>query len=333
MPATRAFAVQIDPRYAVQPVPSSRHLRGIALMLGSVVCFVGMSTLVKLAREAGMGTAELMLWRMAPGIPLLAVYMRWRGIALRPRRPGPVALRAVFGGAAMGLYFWSLSALTLLQVAVIGLSQPVLVAVVAVPLLAERLRGAAWFTLPLALVGAALVVLPDPVLLQGDLTALRGFPLLATVAALGAAACSAIAHVLIRRATGPVAHDQRPADTPQTVVLWFSIVVAVGVLGLGLVRGDLAGLPPSMSTGHALATLLAMSGLGVAGQLFLSAAYARVSAPTIAIVGYARMPVGLLADVVVWGALTGVSGSLGAVVVLVAGVVLARSRQPTTRDA
>ncbi len=295
-------------------------------MLGAVACFIGMSTLVKLAREAGLATTEVMLWRMLPGIPLVAAWMHWRGIAWRPRRPGPVLLRSIFGGCAMGLYFWALSSLTLLQHSVIGLSQPVLVAVVAAPLLGERLRGAALLTLPIALAGAALVVLPDAVLLDGDLSALHGLPLWATVAAFGSATCSAIAHVLIRRATGPVDGAGREPDAPQTVVLWFAIVVSAGLLVLTAVRGELPELVSTAPTPYALGLLLPMAGLGVVGQLMLSAAYTRVAAPTIAVVGYARMPLGLLADVVVWSALAGVSGLLGAGLVLVAGWVLARDR-------
>lgn len=229
----------------------------------------------------------------------------------------------------MALYFWALDSLTLLQYSVIGLSQPVLVAVLAVPLLDERLRGSALVALPIALGGAALVVLPDALVWRGDVTALEGIPIVAAIAAVASATCSAAAHTFVRRATGPSDARGRPPDHPETVVLMFSLVVVVGSLGLGLTQGQIQGPPPSMSTTEALALLLPMAIVGVAGQLMLSAAYARGSAPSTAIVGYARIPLGLLADVLVWGAVAESSGLVGALLVFVAGWLLVRDRRPT----
>lgn len=300
-------------------------------MLGAVVCFVVMSALVKIAREAGMGTAEVMVWRMAPGLPLVAIQMRRRGISWLPRRPGAVLLRSVCGGLAMALYFWALDSLTLLQYSVIGLSQPVLVAMLAVPLLDERLRGSALAALPVALAGAALVLLPDALVWRGDASAVDTIPVLAGVVSLGSATFSALAHTFVRRATGPHDPRGRPADAPETVVLAFSLVVTLGALGVGLAQGQLRGPPPALSTVEALALLLPMAMIGMLGQLLLSAAYARGGAPHTAIVGYARIPLGLLADVLVWGAVAESSGLVGALLVFVAGALLISDRQADLR--
>lgn len=296
-------------------------------MLGAVVCFVVMSALVKLVREAGMGTAEVMVWRMAPGLPLVAIQMRRRGISWLPRRPGAVIMRSVCGGLAMALYFWALESLTLLQYSVIGLSQPVLVAVLAVPLLNERLRGSALAALPVALAGAALVLLPDALLWRGDTSALDTIPALAGILSVVSATCSALAHTFVRRATGPSDPRGRPADAPETVVMAFSLVVTLGALGVGLAQGQLRGPPPTLSTVEALALLLPMALVGVLGQLMLSAAYARDNAPRTAIVGYARIPLGLLADVIVWGTVAESSGLVGALLVFVAGGLLISDRR------
>lgn len=300
-------------------------------MFGAIVCFTGMAALVKLAHEAGMGTAEIIVWRMGPGLVVLAIQMLRNGQPFRPRRPGAVLLRSIFGGMAMSLYFWALATLTLLQYSVIALSQPVFVAVVALPLLGERLRGSALIALPLALVGAGLVVLPDSLLWGGEPSELGGIPLIAAVAGLASALCSALAHTFVRSATGPADARGREPDSPHTVVFHFSLLVTVAAAIVALAQGELQTLPASMSTAKALTILLSMSALGVLGQLLLSAAYADRDAPIIAIVGYARIPLGLLGDVVVWGAAADSSALLGAALVVVAGWLLGRSA-PSKQD-
>ncbi len=299
-------------------------------MLGSVVCFMAMSVLVKLVREGGMSTAEVMLWRMAPGALVVAAQMRRRAIPVRPRRPGAVFARAICGGLAMALYFWALSRLSLLQFSVIGLSQPVLVALVSIPLLGERLRLAAVAALGLALVGAILVVVPDAVF-AGRSSDLGAVPLLPALAAVGYAFLSAVAHAFVRRATRAT-NDGAPADAPQTVVLHFSVLVAIAAAVVALAQGPLHGPPVSLGRVAGYGALLGIATFGVVGQLLLSAAYARANAPETAMVGYARIPLGFGADVLLWGAMADVSGLVGAVGVVVAGALLVRGQRPPDSD-
>ena len=157
---------------AVDDGPDSATRRvGLAAMLGAVACFVGMAAIVKLLRDAGMGTAQVMFWRMAPSLPVVWWALRRRHVSLRPRQPTAIALRCVFGGLAMAAYFWALSALSLLQHTVLYLAQPVFVAMLAPFFLRERLRGAAIVALALALSGAALAVVPDELLTDPSLAA------------------------------------------------------------------------------------------------------------------------------------------------------------------
>ncbi|MCA9656614.1 MAG: DMT family transporter, partial [Myxococcales bacterium] len=151
--------------------------------------------------------------------------------------------------------------------------------------------------------------------------------LLAGLAALGSALGSALAHTFVRRATGPRDSRGRPPDAPETVVLAFSVVVVGGALLVGLARGELRGLPPSLPPARALAILLPMALVGMTGQLLLSAAYAHADAPRTAIVGYARIPLGLLADALLWGAVAESSSLLGALLVFAAGWLLIRERR------
>ena len=295
-------------------------------MLGAVACFVGMAAVVKLLRDAGMGTAQTMVWRMAPSLPVVWWALHRRKVSLRPRQPLAIGLRCVFGGLAMAAYFWALSALSLLQHTVLYLAQPVFVAMLAPLVLGERLRSAALVALGLALVGAALAVVPDELLTNPSLAAAHlDVPLWPALMGLASAVCSAAAHLSIRQATAPRG-DPAAADAPDLVVFYFTATVAVAA---ALVTGgDLPGAPASISAGEVTGLVAAMATMGVVGQLLLSNAYSLADAPAVAIVGYARIPLSMLGDVWLWGAVAGLSGWLGGALMVIAGVLLVRSEPP-----
>jgi len=294
-------------------------------MLGAVACFVVMAAAVKLLREGGLGTAEVMLWRMAPGLPWVYLMLRRRGISLRPHRPAAVAARCLFGGLAMAAYFWALTELTLLQHTVLYLTQPVFVALLAPLVVKERLRGAALVALLLALSGAALVIVPDDLLRDPSFAqAHLDIPLIPALMGLASAVLSGLAHVTIRRATSARTADPRPADAPELIVLYFSLAVSIGAL-LGSAADGFPMMPTRLEAIETVGLIALMATAGVIGQLLLSRAYARADAPAVAIVGYARIPLSMAADVVLWGAAAGLPGWLGATTMIVAGVLLVRS--------
>ncbi len=298
---------------------------GLLLMLGSAIALVVMNAFVKDLRDHGMGTLEVMVWRTAPGLPLLWLELRLRGLPVRPRRPRVVALRTVFGCLAMFTNFWAVQKLALVQHTVIHLTQPVWVAVVSPSLLRERLRGAAVLALLLALVGAIVVLLPTG---TADLAVVM-MPIVPGLVGLASAFSSSLAHVMLRSATAPpdAAFDRsEPADAPETVVLHFTLVVTVLGTLLGLVTGELRSLPPGLDLGDTAWRIAAMAGLGLVGQLMMSRAYARAEAPAIAIVAYAGIPVAAVVDALVWHTALGWATAVGASVMVVAGWLLARAR-------
>lgn len=290
-------------------------------MLGSVAAFALMNAFVKDLRDHGMGTLEVMVWRTAPGLPLLWLELRLRGLPVRPRRPRVVALRTVFGCVAMFTNFWAVQKLALVQHTVVHLTQPVWVAIVSPSLLRERLRGAAVVALGLALVGALVVLVPSD---RGSEVALAvAMPLVPGLVGLTSAFASAFAHVMLRSATAP---RDDPADAPETVVLHFTLVVTIAGTLLGLAMGELRHLPAGLSLGATAWRIAAMAALGLVGQLMMSRAYARAEAPTIAIVAYAGIPVAALVDALVWNTTLGWTTALGAAVMVLAGWLLSRAR-------
>ncbi len=299
---------------------------GLVLMLGSVVAFAVMNAFVKDLRDHGMGTLEVMVWRTAPGLPLLLLELHLRGLPIRPRRPRGVALRTLFGCVAMSTNFWAVQKLALVQHTVIHLTQPIFVAIVSPSLLRERLQGTAVLALLLALAGALVVLVP------ADGAAELGaamMPLVPGLVGLLSACASSFAHVMLRSATGPTGAGLdrgAPPDAPETVVLHFTLVVTIAGTVLGLATGEFRGLPTGLSLGDTAWRIAGMAALGLVGQLMMSRAYARAEAPAIAIVAYAGIPVAALIDAFVWDTTLGWTTAAGAGVMVFAGWLLARAR-------
>lgn len=295
-------------------VPESDELRsdrrrGLLLMLLATASFSAMALFVKLLREDGWSTNEVMFWRMAPGLAWVVWAMREQ--RLWPNAPRLVVTRSLWGVAAMGFYFYALRVLTMLENTVLHLLQPVFVALLAPLLLHERVRREAIAALVLALVGALIVLRPD--------TGMRhDIPLLAIVAGIAAALCSAVAHITVRKATA--------SDTAECVVFWFTVVVSLSSLGLGLAQGEFRGLPAGVELLDATWKIAGMAGFGLAGQLLMTRAYGKASAAVVAMVAYSSIPFALLADFVGFGLLPGASALLGSLLLVVAGVLLVRGR-------
>ncbi len=280
-------------------------------MLLGTVCFVAMTAFVKLLREDGLSTNEVMFWRVAPGLVWIVAELRLRRQSVWPKAAGPIAARSLCGLAAMACYFYALRALSLIEYTVIALLQPVFVALLAPALLGERLRRAAVVALCVAIAGALIVLRPTRAALSLEL--------LPILIGLAAALFSALAHVYVRKATAK--------DSPERVVFWFTLLVTVVALGGGLLAGDFVrGLPDGLELGPATVKIAGAAGFGLAGQLFMTRAYGRASAPIVAIVAYASIPASILVDLLVWELRPDAADVAGSVLMIGAGVLLVRAR-------
>lgn len=289
---------------------------GLLWMLLATTSFVGMAAFVKLLREDGLTTSEVMFWRVAPGLIWVSIELHLRGQRLWPKMPRTILLRSLAGLGAMTGYFYALRFLTLIENAVLHLLQPVFVAVLSPMILGERLQRSALLALVLALIGALVVIRPD-------LAWRANIPMLPMIAGIAAALSSALAHILVRKATA--------RDSPELVVFWFTVVIGVSALFMGLARGELiTGLPDGLELGEATWKIAGMAGLGLAGQLLMTRAYGRAAAPVVAIVAYASIPLSIVLDLA-WGVRPGLDDALGSLLMVVAGAVLVRGRGSSRR--
>ncbi|MFZ6185797.1 DMT family transporter [Nannocystis pusilla] len=282
--------------------------RGLAWMLGAVAALVAMNACAKVLREDGFSTAELILYRTTPGLLWIWLELRRRQLSLRPVRGDLVALRSLFGIAAMAATFYAVRALTLVQHQTLHLLQPVFVALFAPLVLRERMHRLVLLALVFAASGAFFVLAP-----LGDLSALPPMPALAGVAA---AVFSALAHVTIRKTS--------ETEAPELVVFHFASLAAIAGLVWGLAHGD---FQPGHLTRKNLALIGSTAMFGTCGQLWMTRAYGLAPASSIAMVAYAAIPLGLGVDILFWNAHAPASALVGAALLVVAGYLL--TRKPT----
>lgn len=285
---------------------------GLVWGLLATLCFVAMTVFVKLLREDGLSTHEVMFWRVGPGLPWVWMEMRLRKQVLWPNAPGPTITRSLYGLAAMACYFYALRALSVIEYTVLTLLQPVLVALLAPALLGERLHRNAVLAMAAAVAGAL-------VALQPDFAGAMRLELLPIVIGILATLFSALAHISVRKATA--------FDSPERVVFWFTLVVSLGALLVGLASGDFVrGLPAGLELGPAVLKIAGAAGFGLAGQLFMTRAYGRAAAPMVAMMAYASIPASMVMDAMVWGLWPDLAQIGGSIAMIGAGVLLLRGR-------
>lgn len=167
-------------------------LRGILLMLIAIAGFSVMDTIAKyLAQSYPVGSV---VWaRYAVNLVVLTAFMVARGQLgrIRTSRPKTQVVRGLMLGASTLLYFTSLTVLPLAEAAAIGFVLPVFVAILAVPMLNERIDMPRIIAIVVGLSGALIVVRPGTALFTV-------YALLPVAMAL----CNALYQILTRKIAG-----------------------------------------------------------------------------------------------------------------------------------
>ena len=183
--------------------------------------------------------------------------------SFRPRLPGLVALRCVFATSGLLCAFHAFGNLPLAEVYALMFSAPILITLLAIPILGERVRAFRWFAIALGMAGVLVVLRPDASALSAG-----------HAAALGAALSIASAAVITRRIGG--------REHGLTLIL-YPLLGNVVVTGIGT-----AFVYEPMP----LATLASLGGVGilsVVGQSFVIEAYRRSEAQFVAPMQYSQM--------------------------------------------
>ncbi len=190
-----------------------RHLLvGIIFMCGSGVVFPIMNGFAKVL-GAEYSTLQVS-WARAFGhvVFMLAVFLPRHGLGLlRTRRPGVQAIRSMMLFLSNLCFFFAITFIPIAQAASISMTAPLLVALLAWPMLGERTTKLRALALAVGFVGVVIVIRPGSALFHW-----------ASLFVVGSATCYAIYQILTRRISS--------IDAPETSTIYSSFVGAFVML-------------------------------------------------------------------------------------------------------
>ncbi|MCA0041979.1 DMT family transporter [Celeribacter litoreus] len=281
--------------------------RGIALKLGSVMCFVVMAALIKAASDE-VPPGEAVFFRSFFALPVIFIWLARRGefrTGLKVRSPMGHVWRGMIGASAMFLNFFALALLPLPEATVIGYAAPLLLVIFAAMFAGEDVRLFRFSAVFAGLVGVVIVMMPR-------ITVFNGAPdpreQLGAMVALGGACLAAIVQLHVR--------NMVKTESTTSIVFWFSMSCTVaGLLTIPFTPWVL----PSME----VALYLILGGLiGGVAQVFLTSCYRYADASLLAPFDYASMIFALVIGYVVFGDTPTIPMLIGALIVISAGVAI-----------
>lgn len=238
-------------------------------------------------------------------IPIVAM-LAWQGEmreSLRTEHPAMHVGRAVFGVAAMALWFSAVGILPLPEALAISYAAPVIVVVLAALILHEVVRLYRWGAVIVGFIG--IIVILSPHLIVGDTGA--GSRPLGALLALGSTLIMAVVVILVRQMTR--------TETTGSIVFWFSIMASL----VSLLTLPFGWTVPSSEQ----AAILVASGLlGGLGQIFLTQAFRYGEASTVAPFEYASMIWGVALGWLLFGELPQAATLLGGSILIAAGIFI-----------
>lgn len=288
-------------------------LTGIMLKIVSVAVFVGMSSCIKAAGTLPAG--QIVFFRSFFAIFPIVVFLAFQGklgTAFSTKRPLNHIARGVVGVCAMGLGFFALTRLPLPEAITLNYAQPLLVVVFSSIFLGEAIRVYRWSAVAVGLLGVLVISWPELTLL-GSGAALGDQEVLGVIAALVAAAISAVAMLLVRNLV--------QSEPTATIVLWFSVTASILAL-LSLPFGWQALTPVQAGL------LIAAGFCGGVAQILMTAAYRHAEASVVAPFEYTSMLLGIVVGYLVFGDIPTVHMLIGGLIVVAAGIfIIWRERQ------
>lgn len=283
-------------------------LQGIIAMLLCVVLFGVMDALVKLAAER-QPVGQVMFFRNAFAFIPLYFFIRQAGGwgVLRTRYVSQHILRSVTGVTSMALTFYAFAVMQLADVVAIGLSAPIFLTALSVPMLGEHVGWRRWSAVGVGFVGILVITRPG----TGVFGPIAFVPLASAV-------LYAVAMIQIRKVS-----TREPAAT----MSFYYTVAAVLLSG--------ASLPWQWKTPTPimLACLIIIGLLGGFAQMALTEAYRRAPVSLVAPFEYSALLVAAALGYAIWGQIPDEFVWLGAGIVVASGLYIlhreaSRRRQP-----
>lgn len=278
--------------------PNRSPARAIVWMLAAVAFFSLMDAGMKML-SASYPTLQVTMLRGAASLPFVLVWVLATAgpRSILPVRWGLHLLRGVLGMVMIGCFVYALRTLPLSTAYTLYFVSPLLVAALSVPLLGEHVGPRRWVAIGIGLAGVLVVLRPG----VDGIISLPG--LMVLVAALAYAIASVTVSLLTR------------TDTPQSMVVWFLVIMAVGA--------GLLAWPQWRPLQWQHAALIAGMGLaGALGQVALTRAFQLGQASLVAPLEYTGLVWVIGLDLLLWDVLPDRWTWLGGAIIVASGLYL-----------
>jgi drug/metabolite transporter (DMT)-like permease len=275
-------------------------------MLLSVFLFSSMDAVIKWA-SSDYPTGQIVFFRNFLAFVPVFLFLWHTGtpMPLRTTRLGGHLVRGLVGVASMSLFFLALGLLPLADTMALGMSGPIFLTALSVPLLGERVGLRRWSAVIVGFIGVLVMVRPGSGVFQP-----------AALIALSGAFFYALAMVSIR-------HLSR-SEPATTIVFYFTLFAAI----VGLLTWPLGAIAPTWLGAWARPDLegwIVLIGIGLIGgtaQLTMTYAFKLAPVAVIAPFEYGAIVIGVSYGFAIWDEVPDPYVLTGAAIVIASGIYI-----------
>ena len=273
--------------------------RGVSAMFIAVAAFSFMDALLKLF-ATHYPPMQVTAIRGAASLPFVVLPLWYAGrlSELKPTRLGLHLFRGVLGIIMLATFVLALREAPLASVYSIYMAAPLLIAALAAWWLKEKVDGGRWLAIVIGLIGVIVILHPRP----------DGLPMIAGIAAVASALCYALAAITARVLT----------RTERSSAMVFTFLMIITIVAGALALPGWVAIRPSDGW-----LIVAIGGLGAAGQHYITEAFRHAPAAVVAPIEYTALLWGIAIDWVAWSVLPGGMMLGGASLVIAAGLYVA----------
>jgi drug/metabolite transporter (DMT)-like permease len=273
--------------------------RGVSAMFIAVAAFSFMDALLKLF-ATHYPPMQVTAIRGAASLPFVVLPLWYAGrlSELKPTRLGLHLFRGVLGIIMLATFVLALREAPLASVYSIYMAAPLLIAALAAWWLKEKVDSGRWLAIVIGLIGVIVILQPRP----DDLSMIAG------IAAVASALCYALAAITARVLT----------RTERSSAMVFTFLMIITIVAGALALPGWVAIRPSDGW-----LIVAIGGLGAAGQHYITEAFRHAPAAVVAPIEYTALLWGIAIDWVAWSVLPGGMMLGGASLVIAAGLYVA----------
>ena len=287
-------------------MPLSGNLRAIVAMLIAAAMFSCMDALLK-TLAGTYSPSQVTAMRGLVAMPLVCLYIAWRrefGAVFSPRLRWRLhLLRGVLAVTTMTLFTFGLKSMGLAEAYTLTFVAPLIVTVLAVPVLKETVQLRHWVAIGVGLCGVLIALRPDE----------SAFFSLGALAVLAAAVTYALGSVV-----GRLICRTEPSAT---LVFWTTVSMALGGSVLGQ-SGWVDVVPAHWPI------LLGLAITGFSAQLAITEAFRHGQASAVAPFEYSALAWAVALDWLFWNTVPDAYTMTGGAVIIASGIYLIRREAP-----